>query len=139
MVACVGGGSNAMGIFHPFLEDEAVKLIGVEAGGERAREPAITRPPSRPGRPGVLHGAKSYVLQDEDGQIQRHIQHLGRAGLSGRGPGARLAERQRPGTLRDGDGRRGPGGVQCSGRTEGIIPALESAHALAYAVKLAPT
>ncbi|HHW42966.1 MAG TPA: tryptophan synthase subunit beta [Desulfotomaculum sp.] len=137
ILACVGGGSNAMGIFHPFLEDEGVKLIGVEAAGrglETGKHAAtLTR-----GRPGVLHGSMSYVLQDEDGQI--NLAHSISAGLDYPGVGPehsylKLTGRVEYTTVTDGEALEA---FQLLSRTEGIIPALESAHALARAVKLAP-
>ncbi|MQL51599.1 tryptophan synthase subunit beta [Desulfofundulus thermobenzoicus] len=137
ILACVGGGSNAMGIFHPFLEDEGVKLIGVEAAGrglETGKHAAtLTR-----GRPGVLHGSMSYVLQDEDGQI--NLAHSISAGLDYPGVGPehsylKVTGRVEYTTVTDGEALEA---FQLLSRTEGIIPALESAHALARAVKLAP-
>ena len=141
IVACVGGGSNAIGIFHPFLEDEEVRLIGVEAGGRgiesgehaaRFADPAISRL-------GVLHGTKSYVMQDEHGQIA--LTHSISAGLDYASVGPEHAY------LRD-LGRteytyctddQALAGFQALCRFEGIIPALESAHAVGYVLDLAPT
>jgi tryptophan synthase beta chain len=138
VIACVGGGSNAMGIFHPYLPFEGVRLIGVEAAGEgltTGRHAASLTA----GRPGVLHGNRTYLLQDENGQIIET--HSISAGLDYPGVGPEHA------WLKD-SGRAEYVSVSdvealqafhdlC--RLEGIIPALESSHALAYAGKLAPT
>ncbi|MBE3588728.1 MAG: tryptophan synthase subunit beta [Thermoanaerobacteraceae bacterium] len=137
ILACVGGGSNAMGIFHPFLEDAGVKLVGVEAAGrglETGKHAAtLTR-----GRPGVLHGSMSYVLQDEDGQI--NLAHSISAGLDYPGVGPehsylKVTGRVEYTTVTDTEALEA---FQLLSRTEGIIPALESAHALARAIKMAP-
>ena len=139
-VACVGGGSNAIGLFHAFREDPNVRLIGVEAGGEgiasgkhaaRFADPAL-------GRMGILHGTHTYVLQDGDGQIaathsisagldypavgpeHSHLRDLGRAEYTYANDDEALEA------------------FQLLARTEGILPALESSHAIAEAVKLAP-
>lgn len=139
-VACVGGGSNAIGLFHAFCDDANVRLIGVEAGGEgiesgrhaaRFADPAL-------GRPGVLHGTRTYVLQDADGQIaathsisagldypavgpeHAHLRELGRAEYTHASDDEALAA------------------FQLLARTEGILPALESSHAIAETIKLAP-
>jgi tryptophan synthase beta chain len=138
VIACVGGGSNAMGIFHPYIPHEHVKLVGVEAAGEgidSGRHAASLIA----GRPGVLHGNRTYLLQDADGQIVET--HSVSAGLDYPGVGPEHA------WLKD-SGRAHYVGITddealaafhtCC-RVEGIIPALESAHALAYASKLAPT
>ena len=110
VVACVGGGSNAIGIFHAFLDDPAVRLVGFEAGGdgvETGRHAATLTG----GSPGALHGAMSYLLQDEDGQTARVALDLGGARLPGRRAGARVPGRLRPGELRAGHRRRGDGRV----------------------------
>jgi tryptophan synthase beta chain len=136
VVACVGGGSNAIGIFDAFIEDKDVKLVGVEAAG-RGLDTGKHAASLLAGRPGVLHGAKSYVLQDESGQISET--HSISAGLDYPGVGPEHAY------LKD-SGRASYVGVsddealeafQLLCRSEGILPALESSHALAYAVKLA--
>lgn len=141
VVACVGGGSNSIGIFHPFLEYENVRLIGVEAGGhgiESGQHAARFADPKM-GRLGVLQGTKSYVLQDDDGQIA--LTHSISAGLDYASVGPEHA------WLRD-LGRteytyctdeEALEGVKLLSHLEGIIPALESAHAVAYLKKLAPT
>ena len=138
VIACVGGGSNAMGIFHPYIPVASVRLIGVEAAGEgiaTGRHAASLTA----GRPGVLHGNRTYLLQDQDGQIIET--HSISAGLDYPGVGPEHA------WLKD-SGRAEYVGVSDSEalqafhdlcRLEGIIPALESSHALAYASRLAPT
>ncbi|KYZ75856.1 tryptophan synthase subunit beta [Anaerosporomusa subterranea] len=138
VIACVGGGSNSMGMFYPFLTDDSVKLYGVEAAGKGldTREHAATL---TLGSKGVLHGAFSYLLQDKDGQILPA--HSISAGLDYPGVGPEHAY------LKD-SGRVEYAAVTDTAaldafyllaRSEGIIPALESAHAMAYAIKLAPT
>ena len=137
VVACVGGGSNAIGIFHAFLDDD-VALIGYEAAGDGVDTPKHAATLER-GRPGVLHGAKTYVLQDEDGQTIES--HSISAGLDYPGVGPEHA------WLRDSGRARYEGITDAEAmqalldlsRTEGIIPAIESSHALAGALKLAAT
>jgi tryptophan synthase beta chain len=138
LLACVGGGSNAIGMFHAFLGDENVKLVGVEAGGhsDRLGEHAAR---FSGGSPGVLHGAHSYVLQDEDGQIA--LTHSMSAGLDYAmiGPEhAWLHDRHRAEYTAATDAEALAAAVRLA-RTEGIIPALESAHAVAEAIKRAPS
>jgi tryptophan synthase beta chain len=138
LLACVGGGSNAIGMFHAFLGDESVRLIGVEAGGhsDRLGEHAAR---FSGGSPGVLHGAHSYVLQDEDGQIA--LTHSVSAGLDYAmiGPEhAWLHDRHRAEYTTATDAEAIAAAVRLA-RTEGIIPALESAHAVAEAIKRAPS
>ncbi len=135
--ACVGGGSNAIGIFHAFLNDPAVELVGVEAGG---RGSAIGEHAARyrGGSPGVLQGAYSYVLQDDDGQIA--LTHSVSAGLDYAmiGPEhAWLHDRKRAEYTAVSD-TQALQAARLLSRTEGIIPALESAHAVAEAVRRAP-
>jgi tryptophan synthase beta chain len=135
--ACVGGGSNAIGIFHPFLQDDGVKLIGIEAGGRGA---GLGEHASRfsGGSPGVLQGAYSYLLQDDDGQISST--HSVSAGLDYAMVGpehAYLHDNGRAEYTSVEDGAALEGARQLS-RTEGIIPALESAHAVVEAVRRAP-
>jgi tryptophan synthase beta chain len=141
VVACVGGGSNAIGIFHPFLEHEQVRLIGVEAGGRGIEngEHAARFADPKLGRLGVLQGTKSYVLQDEDGQIA--LTHSISAGLDYASIGPEHAWLRDLGRTEytyatDDEALEG---VKLLSRFEGIIPALESAHAVAHLVKLAPT
>jgi tryptophan synthase beta chain len=135
-VACVGGGSNALGLFWEFLEDPGVRLVGVEAGGLGL---ASGRHAARyaSGRVGVLHGARSFVLQDADGQILGT--HSISAGLDYPGVGPehsyyRDAGRVEYALATDAEALEG---FQLLGRTEGILPALESAHAIAHARVLA--
>ncbi len=137
VVACVGGGSNAMGIFHPFVADEGVKLIGVEAGGHGLSSDQHAASLSA-GRPGVLHGARSYVLQDQDGQVIET--HSISAGLDYPGVGPEHAHLKDSGRaeyvpVTDAEALDA---FQRLCRTEGIIPALEPAHAIAHALTLAP-
>jgi tryptophan synthase beta chain len=136
VLACVGGGSNAMGIFHPFLEDESVRLIGVEAGGDGVETGRHSAPLSA-GRPGVLHGNRTYLMQDENGQIIET--HSVSAGLDYPGVGPEhswLKDLGRAEYVSDTEALAAFRGLS---RVEGIIPALESSHALAWAEKLAPT
>ena len=138
-VACIGGGSNAIGLFHPFLDDREVSLFGVEAGGhgidvENGHAASMTG-----GRPGVLHGNRTYLLQDPDGQILEG--HSISAGLDYPGVGPEhswLKESGRVSYVPATD-REALDAFQMLTRIEGIIPALEPAHALAHVVKLAPT
>jgi len=137
VIACVGGGSNAMGIFFPYLPDTAVKLVGVEAGGygiESGHHAASLLA----GRPGVLHGNRTYLLQNESGQITET--HSISAGLDYPGVGPEHAWLKDTGRAEyvavTDDEALAAFHDLC--RHEGIIPALESAHALAYAKKLAP-
>lgn len=135
--ACVGGGSNAIGIFHAFLQDASVKLVGIEAGGSGM---ALGQHAARfsGGSPGVLQGARSYLLQDEHGQIS--LTHSVSAGLDYAlvGPEhAWLHDNGRAEYVSIGD-REALDAARRLSRTEGIIPALESAHAVAEAVKRAP-
>ena len=136
VVACVGGGSNAAGIFFPFIEDEEVGLVGVEAGGHSSALGQHAAPLSF-GSPGVLHGSLSYVLQDEDGQTADV--HSCSAGLDYPGVGPehshwRDAGRVRYSACTDGEALKA---FRLMTRTEGIIPALESAHAVAHALRVA--
>jgi tryptophan synthase beta chain len=137
LVACIGGGSNAMGLFHPFLDDPAVRLIGVEAAGhgiETGKHAASLTG----GSPGVLHGNKTYLLQTEDGQVVDA--HSISAGLDYPGIGpehAWLHDVKRVDYVAVTD-RDALAAFQLCTRLEGIIPALESAHALAHVAELAP-
>lgn len=136
VVACVGGGSNAMGIFHAFIPDESVALYGVEAAGEGLDTERHAASISR-GTKGILHGAKSYLLQDEDGQIKGA--HSISAGLDYPGVGPEhsyLKDTGRAQYVAVTDDEALEAFVELS-RLEGIIPALESAHAVAYGMKLA--
>jgi tryptophan synthase beta chain len=138
VIACVGGGSNAMGIFHPYIADDAVRLIGVEAAGEGI-ETGKHAATLCAGTPGVLHGNRTYLLQDADGQIQET--HSISAGLDYPGVGpehAWLRDSKRAEYVSVTD-EEALAAFHLLCRLEGIIPALESSHALAYAAKLAPT
>jgi tryptophan synthase beta chain len=131
IVACVGGGSNAIGIFHPFLQDASVELIGVEAAGDGLDTERQAASLSR-GRPGVLHGAYSYLLQDDDGQVAEA--HSVSAGLDYPGVGpehAALRDSGRAQYVAVTDGEALAAFARLA-RLEGIIPALESAHAIAF-------
>ncbi|PGL71517.1 tryptophan synthase subunit beta [Bacillus sp. AFS055030] len=138
VVACIGGGSNAIGMFHPFIMDESVKLYGVEAAGHgihtEKQAASLTK-----GVPGVLHGALMYLLQDENGQIQEA--HSISAGLDYPGVGPEHCylkdiKRVKYESITDKEALEA---FQLLAKLEGIIPALESAHAVAYAIKLAAT
>jgi tryptophan synthase beta chain len=138
LVACVGGGSNAIGLFHAFLDDEEVAMVGVEAGGTG---PELGRHAARfaGGRPGVLHGTRSWVLQDEDGQVAST--HSVSAGLDYPSIGPEHAHLHETGRVRYasvGDGEA-LDAFQTLARSEGILPALESAHALAWVLREAPS
>jgi len=138
VVACVGGGSNAAGIFAPLVSDKSVRLIGVEAGGRNGdlgqHAASLTQ-----GRPGVLHGSLSYVLQDEDGQTADV--HSCSAGLDYPGVGPEHSYWKDTGrvqyvSITDAEALEG---FKLLARLEGILPALETAHAIAHVAKLAPT
>lgn len=130
IVACIGGGSNALGIFHPFLADESVKLIGVEAAGEGI-ETGKHAAAIRGGRPGVLHGNRTYLLQDNDGQIADA--HSISAGLDypGVGPELSFLNDVKRATYLSATDDEALEAFQLCAKLEGILPALESAHALA--------
>jgi len=137
LVACVGGGSNAIGLFHPFLGDSDVALYGVEAAGD-GLETGRHAAPLCAGRPGVLHGNRTYLMEDGDGQIV--ATHSISAGLDYPGVGPEHAWLKDSGravyvAVDDGEALAG---FHALTRAEGIIPALESSHALAYAMQLAP-
>ncbi len=134
VVACVGGGSNAMGTFHPFVRDRGVKLYGVEAGGKGKGRNAA---PLLEGREGVLHGMMTYVLQDEDGQV-KSTESIS-AGLDYPGVGPEHSHLRDTGraTYVSVTDEEAVEAFHLLSKTEGILPALESAHAVAHAVKLA--
>jgi tryptophan synthase beta chain len=138
LIACVGGGSNAMGLFYPFIDDREVALYGVEAGGDGIRTGRHAAPLTA-GRPGVLHGNRTYLMEDADGQIIPT--HSISAGLDYPGVGPEHAWLKDTGRAQyvTIDDREALAAFHDLTRTEGIIPALESAHALAQAGKLAPT
>lgn len=136
LIACVGGGSNAMGLFAPFLNDASVRMIGVEAGGTGEGKNAAS---IIGGQVGVLHGSKSYVLQDETGQIRDT--HSIAAGLDYPGVGPELSylrdqQRVQYVTVEDQEALTA---MKLLAETEGIIPALETSHAIAYAARFVPT
>jgi tryptophan synthase beta chain len=140
LIACVGGGSNAIGLFHPFLEDEGVNMIGVEAGGEgiKSGRHAARFADKELGRLGVLHGTRSYVLQDQHGQIMET--HSISAGLDYPSIGPEHSMLRDQGRVSytyatDNEALEAFGVIS---KREGIIPALESAHAVAETLKLAP-
>ncbi len=138
LVACVGGGSNAIGLFHPFLADESVAIYGVEAAGDGIETGRHAAPLSA-GKPGVLHGNRTYLMEDANGQIIET--HSISAGLDYPGVGPEHAWLKDIGranyvAVTDAEAMLG---FHALTRKEGIIPALESSHALAYAMKLAPT
>ncbi|MBZ8133604.1 tryptophan synthase subunit beta [Afifella sp. IM 167] len=138
LVACLGGGSNAIGLFHPFLDDESVKIYGVEAGGHGLEVENGHAASLNGGRPGVLHGNRTYLLQDGDGQILEG--HSISAGLDYPGIGPEHAFLKDSGrvTYVSATDREALDAFQLCTRLEGIIPALEPAHALAEVIKLAP-
>jgi len=138
IIACVGGGSNAMGIFHPFLEDKEVKLFGVEAAGKGLATEEHAASLLR-GRAGVLHGAKSYVLQDGAGQICETYSISAGLDYPGVGPEHSYLKDSGRVTYVAASDDEALEGFRLLCRTEGIVPALESAHALFYATKIAPT
>ena len=138
LVACIGGGSNAMGLFHPFLDDTDVNIIGVEAAGEgidSGRHAASLTG----GVPGVLHGNRTYLLQNEDGQIDEA--HSISAGLDYPGIGPEHAWLKESGRVEyvAATDKEALDAFQLCTRLEGIIPALEPAHALAHVAKIAPS
>jgi tryptophan synthase beta chain len=139
LIACVGGGSNSIGMFHPFLDDESVQMIGVEAGGRSTElgEHAARFNQNGGGRPGVLQGTMSYVLQDANGQIA--TTHSISAGLDYASIGPEHASLHDAGrveytSVSDGEALEA---FHVLSKLEGIIPALESAHAVAHAIKIA--
>ena len=138
VVACVGGGSNAIGIFHPYVDVEGVRLVGVEAGGDGVATGRHAAPLTA-GKPGVLHGFRSYLMQDENGQIIET--HSVSAGLDYPGVGPEhslLKDIGRAEYVAINDDEALKAFEDCC-HLEGIIPALESSHALAHAAKVAPT
>lgn len=141
LLACVGGGSNAIGLFHPFLNDESVRMIGVEAGGRGLSlgEHAARFLTEGGGSVGVLQGTRSYVLQDDRGQIS--LTHSISAGLDypSIGPEHAFLHDQKRVEYVYADDAEALEGFQILARMEGIIPALETAHAIAHVCKLAPT
>ena len=138
IIACIGGGSNAMGLFHAFLDDRSVKIVGVEAGGHGVNSKMEHAASLTGGKPGVLHGNRTYLLQDEDGQIIEG--HSISAGLDYPGIGPEhswLNDIKRVNYVSVTD-KEALEAFQICCATEGIIPALEPSHALAYVAKIAP-
>ncbi|MDD2800989.1 MAG: tryptophan synthase subunit beta [Methylobacter sp.] len=138
LVACVGGGSNAIGLFYPFIDDASVAMVGVEAAGDGV-ETGRHSAPLCAGRPGVLHGNRTYLMEDDDGEIIET--HSISAGLDYPGVGPEHAWLKDTGraqyvNITDNEALEG---FYALTRMEGIIPALESSHAMAYTMKLAPT
>jgi tryptophan synthase beta chain len=139
LVACIGGGSNAIGLFHPFLDDKNVKIFGVEAAGHGLEVSNGHAASMNGGRPGVLHGNRTYLLQDDDGQILEG--HSISAGLDYPGVGPEHSWLKDTGrvTYASATDKEALEAFQLCTRLEGIIPALEPAHALSWVTKLAPT
>jgi tryptophan synthase beta chain len=137
LIACIGGGSNAMGLFHPFLDDEGVEIYGVEAAGHgletKEHAASITG-----GRPGVLHGNRTYLLMDDDGQIIEA--HSISAGLDYPGIGPEHAWLNDMGWVNyvSATDKEALAAFKLCCQLEGIIPALEPSHALAHVIKIAP-
>ncbi len=138
LAACVGGGSNAIGLFHPFLDDESVKMYGVEAGGHGLDTGEHAAPLSA-GQPGVLHGNRTYLMQDENGQILHT--HSVSAGLDYPGVGPEHSFLKDVGRVQyvAADDQQALAAFEALNTCEGIMPALETSHALAYTAELAPT
>ncbi len=139
LVACIGGGSNALGLFHPFLDEADIRIIGVEAGGHGVDDRMEHAASLTGGRPGVLHGNRTYLLQDEDGQILEG--HSISAGLDYPGIGPEHSWLHDIGRVEyvSATDAEALEAFQFLCRTEGIIPALEPSHALAHVTRLAPT
>jgi tryptophan synthase beta chain len=139
LVACIGGGSNAIGLFHPFLDDTDVKIFGVEAGGHGLDVPNGHAASMNGGRPGVLHGNRTFLLQDDEGQILEG--HSISAGLDYPGVGPEHSWLHDTGrvTYVPITDKEALDAFQVCTKVEGIIPALEPSHALGYVMKLAPT
>lgn len=138
IIACVGGGSNALGIFHPFVNDQSVKLIGVEAAGRGLRNNGNHAATLLAGKPGVLHGARSYLLQDKHGQVSDTKSIAPGLDYPGVGPEHSYLKDSGKATYVAVTDSEALEGFQLLATTEGIIPALESAHAVHYAAKIAP-
>ena len=138
LVACIGGGSNSIGLFHAFLKDKAVKLIGVEAGGLGVKSGKHAARFAG-GKPGVLHGTMTYLLQDDDGQI--NLTHSVSAGLDYAAVGPEHSFYHDQGRIDyvSATDEEALAAFDLLAREEGIVPALESAHAIAHVTKLAPT
>lgn len=139
LVACIGGGSNAIGLFHDFLDEPTVKMVAVEAGGHGLETKTGHAASLAGGRPGVLHGNRTYLLQDDDGQIIEG--HSISAGLDYPGIGPEHAWLHEVGRVQyvSATDREALDAFQLCARTEGILPALEPSHALAAVARIAPT
>jgi tryptophan synthase beta chain len=138
LVACIGGGSNAIGLFHPFLDDAAVQMFAVEASG-KGIETGLHAASIAAGKPGVLHGNRTFLLQNDDGQITEA--HSISAGLDYPGIGPEHAWLHDTGRVQyvSATDDEALSAFQLCSRMDGIIPALESAHAIAHVVRMAPT
>jgi tryptophan synthase beta chain len=137
LVACVNGGSNAIGLFYPFIKDKKVKMVGVEAAGDGVNTPRNAATMAK-GKPGILHGSRSYLLQTQEGQIAET--HSISAGLDYPGVGPEHSYLRDIGratyvSITDKEALQA---FEILAQTEGILPALESSHAVAHALKLAP-
>ena len=138
IIAAIGGGSNAMGLFYPFLDDKSVNIIGVEAGGKGVNDKMEHCASLTGGRPGVLHGNRTYLLQDDDGQILEGYSISAGLDYPGIGPEhSWLHEIGRAKYVSVTD-KEALAAFQLCCETEGIIPALEPSHALAHVIKIAP-
>ena len=138
LVAAVGGGSNAMGLFHPFLDDPTVRIIGVEAGGKGVDARVEHCASLTGGRPGVLHGNRTYLLQDDDGQILEGFSISAGLDYPGVGPEHAWLHDTGRATYVSATDDEALAAFQLCCRLEGIIPALEPSHALAHVMKIAP-
>ena len=139
VIAAIGGGSNAMGLFHPFLNEAGVRIIGVEAGGKGVDERMEHCASLTGGRPGVLHGNRTYLLQDAEGQILEGYSISAGLDYPGIGPEHAWLKDQGRAEYVSATDDEALGAFQLLCQTEGIIPALEPCHALGYVTKLAPT
>ncbi|NIJ43137.1 tryptophan synthase beta chain [Parvibaculum indicum] len=137
VVACIGGGSNAMGLFHPFLDDESVQIFGVEAAGHGI-ETGEHCASLKGGSPGVLHGNRTYLLQDDDGQIRDGYSISAGLDYPGIGPEHSWLHETGRATYVSATDQEALEAFQLCSRKEGIIPALEPSHALAYVARVAP-
>ena len=139
VIAAIGGGSNAMGLFHPFLDEPGVRIIGVEAGGKGVDDRMEHCASLTGGRPGVLHGNRTYLLQDAEGQILEGYSISAGLDYPGIGPEHSWLKEQGRAEYVSATDDEALGAFQLLCQTEGIIPALEPCHALGYVTKLAPT
>jgi len=137
LVACIGGGSNAMGLFHPFLDDKSVNIIGVEAAG-KGIETGEHAASLTGGRPGVLHGNRMYLIQDEDGQVVEPYSISAGLDYPGIGPEHSWLKDTGRVTYASATDMDAVEAFQFCCKMEGIIPALEPSHALAHVMRIAP-